>query len=86
MLILRRTDHDRNMARFYALSLETSLFGDIMLIRRWGRIGTHGRVRSELFDSRNAAAARMASIATLKTRRGYQPYFAAPGLEGAPGL
>jgi predicted DNA-binding WGR domain protein len=74
------------MARFYALSLETSLFGDIMLIRRWGRIGTHGRVRSELFDSRNAAAARMASIATLKTRRGYQPYFAAPGLEGAPGL
>jgi len=72
------------MARFYALSLETSLFGDIMLIRRWGRIGTHGRVRSEWFDTQNAAADRMTMIAALKTRRGYQAYGTALDLAGVP--
>jgi predicted DNA-binding WGR domain protein len=71
MLILRRTDPARNMARFYALSLETSLFGEVVLIRRWGRIGAFGRVRSEWFDSQAAAAERLAVIAALKARRGY---------------
>lgn len=74
MLILRRTDPQRNMARFYAMSLETSLFGDIVLKRRWGRIGTHGRVRSDWFATPDAATERMAAIAAVKTRRGYRPY------------
>jgi len=72
MIILRRTDPQRNMARFYALSLEDSLFGHVVLIRRWGRIGAHGQVRSEWFDCQKAAADRMAVIAALKTRRGYR--------------
>jgi predicted DNA-binding WGR domain protein len=86
MLILRRTDHDQNMARFYAMSLETSLFGDVMLIRRWGRIGTYGRVRSEWFDCPSAATERMAAIAALKGRRGYQRYLATLDLEGVGAL
>jgi predicted DNA-binding WGR domain protein len=73
MLILRRTDPARNMARFYALSLETSLFGEVILIRRWGRMGAFGQVRSEWFDNQADAACRLASIAAVKTRRGYSP-------------
>ncbi|MER9475744.1 WGR domain-containing protein [Mesorhizobium sp. M0520] len=31
------------MPRFYALSIEETLFGHACLVRRWGRIGTTGR-------------------------------------------
>lgn len=74
MLILHRLDPTVNMARFYALSLENSLFGDILLVRRWGRIGTHGRVRFDWFDSSAEAAIELTRIATVKARRGYQEY------------
>lgn len=74
MLVLHRLDPTVNMARFYALSLENSLFGDILLIRRWGRIGTHGRVRFDWFDNPADAADELARIATVKARRGYQEY------------
>lgn len=74
MLILHRLDPTVNMARFYALSLENCLFGDILLVRRWGRIGTHGRVRFDWFDNPADAADELARIATVKARRGYQEY------------
>jgi len=80
MLVLHRLDPTVNMARFYALSLENSLFGDILLVRRWGRIGTHGRVRLDWFDGPVEAANELKRIATLKARRGYQKY----GLEAEP--
>lgn len=63
-----------DMARFYALSLEDSLFGDILLVRRWGRIGTHGRVRFDWFDSATDAADELERIAAAKARRGYQEF------------
>lgn len=31
------------MARFYMLSLEPALFGEVAVLRHWGRIGTRGR-------------------------------------------
>ena len=74
LLILHRLGPNVNMARFYALSLENSLFGDILLVRRWGRIGTHGRVRFDWFDNPADAADELARIATVKARRGYQEY------------
>lgn len=74
MLILHRVDPSVNMARFYALSLENFLFGDILLVRRWGRIGTHGRVRFDWFDNPAEAANEITRIATVKARRGYQEY------------
>ena len=74
MLVLHRVDPSVNMARFYALSLENSLFGDILLVRRWGRIGTHGRVRVDWFDSAADAADELARIASVKARRGYREF------------
>lgn len=35
-LYIERTDAKKNMARFYALSIEPTLFGTPFLTRRWG--------------------------------------------------
>ena len=77
MLILHRRDPTVNMARFYALSLERSLFGDTVLVRRWGRIGTHGRVKSDWFDAPGSAEQALDLIARAKTKRGYRQMGAA---------
>ncbi len=60
------------MARFYALSLDVSLFGEALLIRRWGRIGTRGRERADAFPSPEAAFSALQSLAARKVRRGYR--------------
>ena len=72
MLVLRREDPARNMARFYCLSLEASLFGETMLVTRWGRIGTYGRRRATPYVDASAAEAALDVQTRLKIRRGYQ--------------
>ncbi|MGY4437513.1 WGR domain-containing protein [Bradyrhizobium sp. LM2.3] len=37
-LVLERRDPARNMARFYVLTIEPTLFGDTALVREWGRV------------------------------------------------
>jgi predicted DNA-binding WGR domain protein len=47
-LVLRRVEPERNVARFfYALMIERDLFGRIVLVRHWGRIGTRSRERTD---------------------------------------
>ncbi|PYE94858.1 putative DNA-binding WGR domain protein [Rhizobium sp. PP-F2F-G38] len=70
-LHLERCDPSRNMARFYALSLEPSLFGEIVLVRRWGPIGSAGRSRVEFFADERAATAAMMALLRQKRARGY---------------
>ena len=72
VLVLRRVDAETNVHRFYALMIERDLFGRVMLVRRWGRIGTHGRERTDLHADETAAAEALASLAAAKRRRGYQ--------------
>ena len=55
VLVLERVDRARNMARFYVLSIEPTLFEDLALVRRWGRIGSAGRERIDLHPSRPVA-------------------------------
>jgi predicted DNA-binding WGR domain protein len=55
--ILRKRDPQRNLARFYALSVQPNLFGSWPLIREWGRIGRGGRMKIELCDSLEQAVA-----------------------------
>lgn len=71
MMTLRRYDHTRNMARFYALTLEQSLFGEFILVRRWGRIGTYGRKAEIWFPAADAAWAELSRIVVAKIKRGY---------------
>jgi predicted DNA-binding WGR domain protein len=44
--ILQRRDGACNLARFYVLAVEPSLFGDAVLVRAWGRIGSLGKTAS----------------------------------------
>jgi predicted DNA-binding WGR domain protein len=68
---LRRIDSSRNMARFYILLLQPTLFGETSLVRNWGRIGTRGREKVELFESTDVAAAALSALAARKLKRGY---------------
>jgi predicted DNA-binding WGR domain protein len=78
MTHLHRRCPDRNMARFYAMTIERSLFGHFMLVRCWGRIGGHGQTKSEWFDDETQAKSRRDQLDRLKRRRGYQEAFSAP--------
>lgn len=71
MLTLRRMDPTLGMARFYAVSIEPSLFGETILIRRWGRIGTHGQRLEMWFSSSDEALSALSEIAARKLRKGY---------------
>jgi predicted DNA-binding WGR domain protein len=70
-LHLQRRDPSRNMARFYCLSLESSLFGDAVLVREWGRIGTLGSRRLDLYVNTLQAQEALRRLAASKLRRGY---------------
>jgi predicted DNA-binding WGR domain protein len=69
---LHRIDPARNMARFYRLSSAPSLFGDICVVREWGRIGRPGRMRIDLFEKLQEAAAARLALERSKRRRGYR--------------
>lgn len=70
-IYLERRDAAKNMARFYVLSIEPTLFGDVRLRRHWGRIGTRGQVKLHDFAKREEAAALFARVLRAKRRRGY---------------
>ena len=72
MLVLRRVEADTNVHRFYAVMIERDLFGRVLLVRHWGRIGTRGRERPEEHPSETKAAAAMDQLAAAKRRRGYR--------------
>src|SRR6202167_5118983 len=59
-IVLERVDPARNIARYYVLSIEPTLFAKHTLIRRWGRIGSAGRERLQFFGGEDAARAQMA--------------------------
>jgi predicted DNA-binding WGR domain protein len=70
-LVLHRCDPSCNMARYYVLAIEPSLFGDATLIREWGRIGQLGQRRIELYESLSGAVEALETWLPRKRRRGY---------------
>ncbi len=68
---LQRIDPNCNMARFYALSVQPTLFGEVSLIRNWGRIGTSGQTKVETFVAKEDMDTAFASLERVKRRRGY---------------
>jgi len=68
---LCKLDAARNMARFYHIDLAPNLFGEVCVLRTWGRIGTSGRTMIETCTSREAAQASAALRVQTKLRRGY---------------
>ncbi len=70
-LVLHRCDPTCNMARYYVLAIEPSLFGDATLIREWGRLGQPGQRRVELYENRSCAVEALETWLQRKRRRGY---------------
>lgn len=70
---LRRVDARKNMARFYHLALEATLFGSPVVVSRWGRLGTFGRMKTEVVGSEREGLALLLKILRSKRARGYIP-------------
>ena len=68
---LRRIDPDRNMARFYTMSVQPTLFGEWALLREWGRIGSAGRLVQRCFASEQEAALTMTAHLKARLTHGY---------------
>jgi predicted DNA-binding WGR domain protein len=71
-LVLHRIDPEQGIRRFYSLMIERDLFGRVMLVRNWGRIGTNGRELVEEFASEIEAGQALEVVAQAKRRRGYR--------------
>ena len=69
---LCKVDPSRNMARFYSLEVEKDLLGRVVLVRRWGRIGTAGKTRLDEHRGEGEAHAALQSLQAAKRRKGYQ--------------
>jgi predicted DNA-binding WGR domain protein len=68
---LTRQNSDLNMARFYGITLQPTLFGEMSVVRSWGRIGTMGRARIDTFGQASDAQAHAEMLERVKRRRGY---------------
>ncbi|WP_366871613.1 WGR domain-containing protein [uncultured Ruegeria sp.] len=66
-------DPDVNMARFYGIELQPTLFGDVSVFRTWGRIGTNGQAMMVTYDDEVQAADALHKLERQKRRRGYVP-------------
>lgn len=84
MLVLDRRDAHCNMARFYVLAIEPTLFGDTALIREWGRLGATGRRRLDLYADDAAAVEALDVWLKRKARRGYRLRDLAPDRAAPP--
>jgi predicted DNA-binding WGR domain protein len=68
---LARIRPERNERRFYRMEIRPDLFGQAMLVRRWGRIGTSGRERFDPYPDAGTALNALTTLARAKRRRGY---------------
>jgi predicted DNA-binding WGR domain protein len=75
-IALMRTDHARNMCRYYRLDVQPDLFGAWCFGREWaewGRIGQAGQTRTVPYPTPDAAEAALLRQRCVKERRGYAP-------------
>lgn len=70
-LHLNRIDPEQNMSRFYRLIMQHDLFGNVSLIRVWGRIGSRGRQIIDTHADECGAMNALIEMAYQKQRRGY---------------
>jgi len=71
-LVLNRIAPGQGVAWFDGLLIERDLFGRVVLVRNWGRIGTNGRELVEEFAGEIEAGQALEAVAQAKRRRGYR--------------
>jgi predicted DNA-binding WGR domain protein len=72
-LYVERIDATKNMARFYALSIQPTLFGQASLLRCWGRIGCRGQQKVHMFEHEDEAVCLFLELLSQKRKKGYRP-------------
>lgn len=77
-LYVERTDRAKNMARYYAMSIDSNLFGEPCLTRRWGRIGSKGQTLIHHFEREIDAVSLFLELTRQKRARGYRTRSAKP--------
>ncbi len=65
-------DLARNRQRFYLLSWQPMLDGDIALVCSWGRLGTHGRARTIFYPDRAQVQEKLVGLIKRRLQRGYE--------------
>ena len=60
-----------NMARFYGIDLQPTLFGEMSVLRSWGRIGTKGRGMMVTYEDSAQASEALLKLDKQKRCRGY---------------
>ncbi len=76
MIIFKRSDPSRRMARWYCLALTTDLFGQPALYRAWGsRRTTYQHVRCDPYPSAHEALAAAQQIISRRQQHGYQEIY-----------
>lgn len=73
-MLLNRIEPDRNMRRFYLMTVQRDLFGGACLTKEWGRIGSSGQVRRELYPDEGQAVTALSVAARKKRVKGYRDY------------
>jgi predicted DNA-binding WGR domain protein len=71
-LHLRRVDPEKNMRRFYLMSVQRDLFGGAQLVREWGRIGSSGKIKTSFHADEGQAVDALAATFKVKSKRGYK--------------
>ena len=72
-LYIERTDPAKNMARYYAMEISGTLFGEVCLTRAWGRIGSRGQSKVHHFGREEEAVSLFLELMRRKRARGYHP-------------
>ena len=73
MISLVRVDRERNMDRWYMVTVQATLFDEVAVICGWGRRGTEqARWRIFPMEDRRIAEELAAHIVRKKIQRGYQ--------------
>ena len=65
-------DPAKNRARFYLLTWQPTLDGEMALVCTWGRLGTQGRSLAVVFPERSCAQAKIAHLIRRRFQHGYQ--------------
>ncbi len=79
-LYVERTGPTKKMARYYAMTIEPTLFGDCCLTRRWGRIGAAGQEKVHHFEREEEAVQLFLDLLRQRRARGYRPRINASNL------
>jgi len=68
---LVRINPEFNMARFYGIEVQPTLFGEVSVLRNWGRIGTRGQSMMVTYEDADHAIAAFQKVDRQKSHCGY---------------